>query len=379
MKDQSDSLKCAHYVSKYLPLTENWIYKEIINHRQYTPIFLSRKTENLGSFPISFLYSLDQLPYVHQKIEILFFKTLGYFNFFRKQCLQHRVRILHVHFGYHAVKMLGLKRKLRIPLVCSFYGDDAFAHHHTGKYTKLFAEADKVLVLGEYMKAQLIRLGCAEQKIAIHHLGIDIENVQFRKRAITKGTPIRFLLAARFVRKKGIDLAIKALAQLKDQHSFFVDIVGEGPLKEEIVNEIEHHKMTDRVTFHGYQSYTYFINLAYQCHVFIQASRTTAENNKEGTPMAIVDAMATGMAVVSTRHSDIPEIVRDGETGYLAEENDLHSLVDAIHRMINDPEKIEQFSVRGREWIEQEFDARKQTEKLEGHYNQLVSQRMTIH
>lgn len=90
--------------------------------------------------------------------------------------------------------------------------------------------------------------------------------------------------------------------------------------------------------------------------------------------MAIVDAMATGMAVVSTRHSDIPEIVIDGKTGYLAAENDLESLVLCMRKVFEYPERIEQFSAKGRAHIEAEFDAKKQTLKLEEYYLQLINQ-----
>jgi colanic acid/amylovoran biosynthesis glycosyltransferase len=278
-----------------------------------------------------------------------------------------------VHFGYHGVKLIGLKNKLKVPMICSFYGDDAFAHRHVEKYGSLFREADKILVLGAYMKAQLIQLGCPENKLLIHHLGIDSDKIVFKQRTFQAGKSIRFLIASSFLKKKGIDLAIKALSKFKNNYDFFLDIIGDGPLKDEILREIEMCGIKDRVNLHGYKPYEYFINLAYECDVFIQASRTTEENNKEGTPMAIVDAMATGMAVISTKHSDIPEIVINGKTGYLAEENDLNSLEKSIQKLFDDLAKVEMFSRNGREWIEKEFDAKKQTMKLEEYYKQLIS------
>ncbi len=259
-------------------------------------------------------------------------------------------------------------------MICSFYGDDAFAYRHQHKYGELFKHADKILVLGKYMKTWLVKLGCPEHKLQIHHLGIDIDKLRFVNRQVKKDGPIRFLIASSFLPKKGIDLAIKALATFTHQYNFTLDIIGDGPLKNNILEEIEKGGMKDRVTLHGYKPYDYFINLAYECQVFIQASRTTEKNDKEGTPMAIVDTMATGMAVVSTNHSDIPEIVIDGETGYLAEENNLESLTECIRKIFELPEKIEQFSAAGRKWIEKEFDAKKQTLKLEKYYAELIRQ-----
>jgi colanic acid/amylovoran biosynthesis glycosyltransferase len=269
-----------------------------------------------------------------------------------------------------------LKRVLNIPLVCSFYGDDAFSYPlragYAKKYVSLFNTADKILVLGPYMKEALIKLGCPEDKLVIQHLGIDISKIEFKKRELKKGEQIRFLFASSFLEKKGIVLAIRALASFKDKVNFTVDIIGDGPLRPQIESEIAVGGLQDRVTLHGYRPYDFVIQQAYQCHVFIQASLTGSQNNKEGTPMAIVDAMATGMAVISTRHSDIPEIVKHGESGYLANENDVDSLKECIRHVIDAPEKISNFSTNARSWVEKEFDAKKQAEKLEQLYLSLI-------
>jgi len=364
--------RCAHYASLYLPLTENWIYRIIINHQQYTPIFLSRKKKNLSLFPIERLYSLDSFSAIRQYFEILLFKVLGYFIFFKKVCEQHKIEILHVHFGYHGAKSVGLKKKLNVPMICSFYGDDAFADRYQGRYEKLFKEADKILVLGPYMKSKLVSIGCPENKIDIHHLGIDVNTITYANRKVSNGSSVRFLIASSFVEKKGIDLAIKALSKFK-AYDFTLDIIGDGPLKNTILHEIEKSGLADRITLHGYKPYEFLINLMYECDVFIQASRTTRENNKEGTPMVIVDAMATGMAVIATKHSDIPEVVIDTETGYLAEENSLQSLERCITKLLDDVAKIEVFSLNGRARAEKEFNARTQTQRLEKYYSELIA------
>ncbi|HYG02370.1 MAG TPA: glycosyltransferase [Chryseosolibacter sp.] len=362
----------AHYISKYLPLTENWIYRTIINHRKFRPIFLSRKKENLHLFPINDLHVLFDRSIVLRYFEIFYFVIFRYFILFEQVCRKHHVKILHIHFGYHGAKSIGLKKRLNVPMVCSFYGDDAFAFKHQHKYRNLFEHADKILVLGTYMQQRLVALGCSPEKLVVHHLGIDVDKIKYRNRRVMPDEPVRFLIAASFLPKKGIDLAIKALASLAPQNKFTLDIVGDGPLKETLLSEIKTGNIQDRVKLHGYRPYDYFIDLTYECHVFIQASRTTAENAKEGTPMAIVDAMASGLAVVSTRHSDIPEIVIDNETGYLAEENNLSELIACLKKIFDGRERISVFSERGRAHVELEFDARKQTEKLEAYYEQLI-------
>lgn len=380
-KNRHDSIPCAHYISKYLPLTENWIHRIIINHTRYRPIILSRKKANLDQFPIADRYTLDDRPKIVQYFEILFFLISGYFNFFKNVCKKYEVQVLHVHFGYHGVKSVGLKKKLNIPMICSFYGDDAFAWPHIGNnmngYRMLFQEADLILALGPYMRSELIALGCPEKKVLVHHLGIAVDRIHFEKRTVRKGESVKFLIASSFVEKKGIDIAIRALSRLKNDYVFSLDIIGDGPLKNKILKEIEEGGISGRVTLHGYKPYDFFIDLAHRCDIFIQASRTTAQNNKEGTPMAIVDAMAAGMTIVATRHSDIPEIVPHGECGLLAEENDVDGLEHSLRQMLDQPEKIEVFSLQGRQRVEKEFNAKEQTIKLEAYYSELIRSKTT--
>jgi colanic acid/amylovoran biosynthesis glycosyltransferase len=375
-------LAIAHYASKYLHITQPWIYQILINQKLFRPIFLTRITMYLDSFPLDGVYSLSDFGRVRFASESFFHWLFGYFKFYETICRKENIQILHAHFGYHGVKMLGLKRKLNVPMVCSFYGDDAFAKLHTDrnkkKYLGLFSEAEKILALGPYMKSELIKLGCPAEKITIHHLGINVNEIEFKQRSISKGEKIKFLIVAGFVQKKGIDIAIKALSAFRDRYDFSLDIIGDGPLKNEILAVIEDSGIKDKIKLHGYQPYRYFIDMAYQCDVFIQASRTGDGNQKEGTPMAIVDAMATGMAVVSTKHSDIPEIVKDGEHGYLAEENSVSSLIDCLQKIFNSPEKIEAFSTKARHWVEKEFNAEIQTGKLEEYYDAIIADKAIL-
>jgi len=221
------------------------------------------------------------------------------------------------------------------------------------------------------MKEELIRLGCAENKIIIHHLGIDTQKVNFKKRTLPNDRPITFLLASNFVEKKGLDIALHALSIVKQTQNIKVEIIGNGPLWNNITNQIKTSNIANDVVLHGYKAYDFFIERAYDCDIFIQASRTAADNDKEGTPMSLVDAMATGMPVVSTRHSDIPEIVIDGYNGFLAEENSIDDLADCLKRVIAF-ERFEEMSVNARKHVEKHFNVTIQANQLEDLYLHLV-------
>lgn len=366
---------CAHYISTYLPTTENWIYNILINYETYRPIMLTRNITNFDQFTIDSIISLSQLNKFSYLYNFIFFKTSGYFPIFKKYCIQYKVKILHVHFGYHGIKLIGLKKRLNIPMVCSFYGNDVYKWTNQKKYCaklqKLFKEANQILALGPYMKDHLIKLGCSDQKICIHHLGVNIDSIKYKHREYHDSEPLRFLIASSFVEKKGIDIALTALNIIKNDVDFTLDIIGDGPLKNEMLQLIRKLKLEDRIRLHGYQPYSYFINLAYQCHILLQASKTASNGDKEGTPMSLVDAMATGMPVISTYHSDIPEIVKNGENGFLAEENIVKDFTGAILKILNNRDDLKKYSLNARKHIEINFNSKIQAMKLESIYNKL--------
>ncbi len=365
----------VHYNSRYLPLTEVWLYNQLTQLKNFKIRFLCRTLQNVHLFPGIEAYALGERSRLIRYLNLLYSKVFGYVPMFAKKSAGSK--LLHVHFGYNAIKLTGLGKKLGIPVLCSFYGIDAYSfpfvkNQNLQRLKKMFLQVDRVLVLGPAMKSHLISLGCPEEKIIIHHLGIHTQKIEFICRTYSGQRPVRFLLASSFIEKKGVDISMKALSKLCRDLDFKVDIIGDGPLKSHIENIIDSGNLRDKVTMHGYQPYDYFIKLAYECDVFLQASKTTTTNDKEGTPMSLVDAMATGLPVVATRHSDIPEIVQDGVTGFLAEENSVGEFENALRKMIEKIRDISMFSQKSREWIEENFNVEVQSEILSKIYNNLI-------
>jgi len=371
-----EKFKCCHYISMYLPLTCVWIYNILIHCKDFSPIVLTRKILNEDHYETKWVTSLSQLNKIKYYYNFLVFKVKGYFPLFFNKCKSEKVQILHTHFGYNSIKTVALKKKLHIPMVCSFYGNDVYLWTNEKKYCEklmsLFQSCELMLVLGPYMKNRLIELGCPEEKITIHHLGVDVDQIEYRQRTI-ENAPIRFLLASSFVDKKGVDIVLNALSILNGKIDFSVDIIGDGPLKSDLITLTRELKLSEKVYYYGYKDYSFFLKLALECHVFLQASRTAKNGDKEGTPMSIVDAMATGLPVISTKHSDIPEIVIDGETGYLAEENNVQDFANCILKLIDNPEKYKKMNICSRNQIMENFNIRIQVEKLENIYRQLIA------
>jgi len=370
-------INCVHYISTFLPLTEIWIYNQVKNLNYFKAIIIARHEKNSILFPYDSIFNLRKKGNFFYLLNIGISKLFGFIPFFYSTCKNTNAKILHVHFGYNGIKFLRLKKVLKIPLVCSFYGTDAFkypfaAKNNAKKLVKLFHNADAILALGPYMTKSLIELGCPSEKIIIHHLGINTQSIYFKERSINKNKPIKFVMASSFVEKKGVDICLNALALLKNKLNFTVDIIGDGILKEEIKALIFKLDLNDKIILHGYKPYGFVLKMAYNSDAFLQASRTSTQNDKEGTPMVFVDVMATGLPVISTKHSDIPEIVEDGETGFLAEENSIDSFAAKIMEFVNNADRIPAISMNCRKKVEQDFCAKRQAFKLENIYARLI-------
>jgi colanic acid/amylovoran biosynthesis glycosyltransferase len=272
--------------------------------------------------------------------------------------------VIHCHFGTAAVvpvllrDCLGLSAKV----ITTFYGSDVtrFPRLRGAKcYAQLFSRGDHFLALSESMRARLIALGCPEHKLSIHHLGVRCDEISFRPRVLETGSPIRLVSAARLVEKKGLEYAIRAVAILREEKfDVQLEVFGDGPLRDSLKSLIDELGLRDRVALNGSATQPEVIRAIQQSHIFVLPSVTASDGDEEGTPTAIIEAMASGLPVVSTRHSGIPEQVEDGVSGSLVPERDAPGLAGAIGELIRKPARWATMVSAGRRRAEQAFDSR---------------------
>ena len=113
------------------------------------------------------------------------------------------------------------------------------------------------------------------------------------------------------------------------------------------------------------------IREAYEHHIFLSPSVTAADGATEGgAPVSIIEMSASGMLVVSSRHCDIPNVILDGETGWLAGERDVNGLTECLRRATADPGKWPAMQQAARQRVEREFNAVVQGRRLAEIYEQ---------
>jgi colanic acid/amylovoran biosynthesis glycosyltransferase len=281
------------------------------------------------------------------------------------------------------VAMLRLKERLEIPLVTTFYGADATQlprdPHWRESYQELFRAGELFLVEGSAMRRQLLELGCHESKVVVQRLGIPLDSFQFLPRQPDASGRIRVLMAATFRQKKGIPYALQAIERVRERYpNVEATLIGDTAGK--AGDDDEKHKILPilsrlgrAVNWIGLRSYDEYITALKEHHIFLSPSLTADDGDSEGgAPVSLIEAQATGMPIVSTRHADIPEIVLDGRSGLLSPERDLDALVSNLERLVANPDLWADMGRAGREHVEANHDVRTQVVKLESIYNCVV-------
>lgn len=362
---------------KFLPTTENWIYSSIQNIYNFDSIVYCNGRKNISTFPFlnARVFKRYNLPHQLTRCDPRLLLSL----------FKDRPALVHAHFASSGRDFLFYKKLYRIPMITSIYGVDITAapekrEQNIKQFQPLFREGNLFLAMGNYMRKQLMSLGCPEEKIIVQPLGIDIAKIKFKSRKYLPGDTFKILMAARFTQKKGLPDAISAIGILVRQNPKLrvkVTVVGDSNGSEEdekektvIKKTVRHFGLERIVRFTGFLDHDKLIELFYKNHVFLSPS-VTADNgdNEGGYLMTALDAAASGMPVLSTLHCDIPDTIENGKSGFLVPEHRPDLLADHLMKFCSNGDILAKFGTRGREIVEKKFDITKLSKDLEQIYN----------
>jgi len=276
--------------------------------------------------------------------------------------------VLHVQMGHTARSFLFAREAVRAPLVVTYRGFDFSAYprvHGSDCYQAVFEVADAVTYNCEHARGRLLELGCPDSRLSKYTSALDVDEFAFRERTLEPGTPLRLVTVARLTEKKGIDIALRAVASVRRRGtSLHYDIVGDGPLRERLESEIDDLGLSEAVRLHGEQDGAYVRDLLDRAHVFLLASVTAENGDQEGTPVSLMEAQACGLPVLSTLHSGIPEVVADGESGLLVPEGDADALAEGLAELLVRSSEWPEMGRRGREHVARNYDLDTWTARL---------------
>jgi glycosyltransferase involved in cell wall biosynthesis len=279
--------------------------------------------------------------------------TAAYLKVFRR----YEVEAVLAEYGEMGVLAAAACRRAEVPLIVHFHGYDASVHsvleEHAKTYPLMFAQAAAVIAVSRAMKKKLESLGAPPAKVHYNPYGVDCEEFGGADPA---AAPPTFIAIGRFTEKKAPQITLGAFAQVyRMRPEARLRMIGEGPLLigcQELAVELG---VADAVTFLGAQPPEVVQRELRSSRGFLQHSVESSNGDCEGTPVSILEAGATGLPSVSTRHAGIPDVVIEGQTGFLVDERDVDGMARHILSLVEDPALAKRMGESARKQIQLHF------------------------
>jgi glycosyltransferase involved in cell wall biosynthesis len=265
---------------------------------------------------------------------------------------------VHAHFASHAAKVaLMLKRVAGFPFSMTAHAQDFMVDLGSDELLReICREAEFVVAVSDWSRERL-RASCPESadKIVRVYNGIDPEEFPEQAALPERARP-RIVDVARLIEFKGHHFLVDACAELQRRGiEFECTLVGEGPWRERLAARIRAAGLGERVCLAGLRSQGEVKRLLLDSDVFALPSIVDEKGACDVLPTVILEAMASGLPVVSTRLAGVPELVEDGATGLLAEPGDPIGLADALAKLLASRELRRSFGEAGRKRLEERF------------------------
>jgi colanic acid/amylovoran biosynthesis glycosyltransferase len=275
------------------------------------------------------------------------------------------VRHVHAHFIHHpATAAWAVHRLTGVSFSVTAHADDLFVG--PALLRDKVSAAAFVATISEYNRSFLEHLVPGAGRIEVVRCGVDPGLLPYRER---KGQQ-RVVCVARLEPKKGHRDLLRAIALAKaDVPGLSLDLVGEGAEREALVRLSDELGLSDQVRFHGALSSRQVHALLYDCDLFVLAAVRTGVASfgtgyMDGIPVSLMEAMATGLPVIATSVSGIPELVIDGQTGILVAAGDEQELASAIVRLCEEPELGVRLALRARYRVVERFNLDVESDRL---------------
>ena len=296
-----------------------------------------------------------------------------------------RVSLIHAHFAPDATYAVPLAKWLGVPLIATFHGWDVTVTdwamlrepsltvgHYLLTRAALRAHGSAFVAVSDYIRDRLLALGYPADRVIRHYIGVDIDKFA---PAGGQGSERYVLNTARHRDQKGIDTLLRAFARIAPRHPDVTLVqVGSGERTADLRQLTESLGIAGRVRFLGAQPHDAVRALTQRATVFALTGQTTDTGQQEALGLVLNEASACAVPVVATRHGGMPEAVRDGETGILADERDDAAIGSALDTLLGNPALAARMGRQGRAFVTEVFNLRTQTAALEELYDRVIAE-----
>jgi colanic acid/amylovoran biosynthesis glycosyltransferase len=375
----------ASYCTTFLKPEMLHIYRQVRSLHAYETFVMTKALQNDEMFPFRDIEIIPKphsnplrhgwLKFIKRRPPIVY---RGEYQMLSKLLDRRGADLMHIYFGHTGVHLLPFIERWHKPCVVSFHGADVAEktdiRDYGPKLRNLFNAVPLILARSKSLAERLLTLGCPPERLRINRTGVPLHEFPFIRRDAPTDGRWRFMQACRLIPKKGVATSLCAFAIFqKEFPNAELVIAGKGPLQSHLEELAEELGIAGKVHFRGFLSQRELMELYATSHFFLHPSETPPDQNQEGIPNSILEAMATGLAVLATRHGGIPEAVEHGRCGLLVEERDFEALATSMKNIVRSPLAFREMGALASESVAANFEQREQIRQLETHYDEAVA------
>jgi colanic acid/amylovoran/stewartan biosynthesis glycosyltransferase WcaL/AmsK/CpsK len=335
-----------HLTKTHLDNNENWIWNQLMHTPQCHSLVASMRF--LPTYPRSARVAplVDSSASAAERRPAISPGDRGVyagFGDYLSSLSSARANVLHAHFIDTAWYFLPLADRAGLPLVVSAYGADltylpVHLPYWRDRYKEVFDRAALILVQGPAGVGRVVSWGADPARVRVIPLGIPSRRVQKGPR--TRSAIFQVLQVAHYREKKGHEDTLRAFSlAFGNSGEGRLSFIGDKPLSRDsgvlgrLYSEVERLKLSEVVEFMPQVPYRMLGALLRNADAYCQPSKTTEQGDVEGGPLAVLEAQAQGVPVLSTRHENIPFLVADTESGFLVAEGDVDALAERMRAL----------------------------------------------
>jgi colanic acid/amylovoran biosynthesis glycosyltransferase len=375
----------ASYCTTFLKREMLHIYRQVTALQSYRTFVMTKFLQNTELFPCHDVELIPKprrnpirhgwLKYVKGRPPIVY---RGEFQMLSKLLERRGADLMHIYFGHTGVHLLPFIERWDKPCVVSFHGADVAEktdiRDYRAKLQQVFQAVPLVLARSQSLANRLVDLGCDPERIRISRTGVPLQQFPYVRREAPVAGRWRLLQACRLIPKKGVATTLCAFAIFqKEFPNAELVIAGKGPLQGHLEELAEELGIVSKVQFRGFLSQDELRELYRSSHLFVHPSETPPDQNQEGIPNSVLEAMATGLPVLGTRHGGIPEAVEHGRGGLLVEERDFEALANAMKGVARSANAFREMGLLGSEFVHTNFEQSAQVRQLESYYDEAIA------
>ena len=376
----------ASYCTTFLKPEMLHIYRQVSGLKRYHTFIIAKERKCADRYPFEDIEMVPRKPAKNfirrfylkhiRKLPPLYYRgeMQGMMKIFRRRT----VDLMHVYFGHTGVHLLPFIEGWDRPCIVSFHGADVMLREHQPGYDaqlrRLLETVPLVLARSNSLADRLQQIGCPPEKIRLNRTGIPLDEYPLIQRKIPTDGAWNFVQTCRLIPKKGLRTALQAFARFHGSHpKSTYTIAGEGPMRAELEKLVHSLGLQDAVTFPGFLDRHGLNELYARAHIFLHPSELTEDQNQEGIPNSMLEAMSTGLPVLATLHGGIPEAVKNEDSGLLVPERDVEALTAGMDRLTCSEEFLTAMGRRASESVHAEFEHSRAIAKLEACYDEAIA------